>query len=70
MWVANGRLRTVATAEELDVLNEIETVFGNWQIGEPLPEAWSQAIRRLGRLLEKQGVSPKLRAVPAINESG
>ncbi len=52
VWEAGGRLRTVANAEELEALNEIETVFGDWEIGEPLPVAWGPAIQRLGRLLE------------------
>jgi hypothetical protein len=58
LWKATGNLRTVAMAEELDVLNEIESVFGGWQIGDPLPDGWSPAIQRLRLVLEAQGVSP------------
>jgi hypothetical protein len=56
MWIATGRLRVVARAQELDALNEIEGVFSEWAIGEPLPDAWSPAIQRLRRLLEARGV--------------
>jgi hypothetical protein len=55
VWEATGRFRTVATLEELEVLSEIEDVLATWEIGEPLPEAWGPAVRRLRDLVEAQG---------------
>jgi hypothetical protein len=55
VWEASGRLRTVATAADLEALDAIETVLGDWQIGDPMPDAWGPAIRQLRVLLEAEG---------------
>jgi hypothetical protein len=53
-WVADGRLRAVASREELEALDELENAISNWQIGEPLPESWPIAFQRLRRLVQHQ----------------
>jgi hypothetical protein len=55
VWDATGRFRAVATVEELEVLSAIEDVLSGWEIGEPLPEAWTPAVTRLRELVESQG---------------
>lgn len=52
IWLTSGRARAAATDEERMVIDELENVFADWTIGEPLPEAWGPAIRRLRLLVE------------------
>lgn len=52
-WDASGRARAVASADELAAIDGVELVIADWQIGEPMPEGWAPAIRRLRALLER-----------------
>jgi hypothetical protein len=52
-WRASGRLRSVATAAELDVVNSVESVISEWEIGSPMPEEFGVQLRRLRALVEK-----------------
>lgn len=56
IWLTSGRARAAATLEELKVIDEVESVFGDWTIGKPLPDAWGPAIRSLRALIEGRNV--------------
>lgn len=64
IWLSSGRARAAATDEERKVIDEVEIVFGDWTIGEPLPEAWGPSIRRLRALIEGRRVSDLADALP------
>lgn len=50
-WTADIRLRTIASPEELEAVSRIEDTIADWEIGEPLPEGWSAAVRELRELV-------------------
>lgn len=51
-WHASGRVRAVATAADLEVVNAIEGVVAAWTLGDPMPEAFGPELRRLRELVE------------------
>jgi hypothetical protein len=53
LWRAGGRLRAVATVDELAAINEVERVLGMWKFGEPVPDEWTAAINVLRLRLEE-----------------
>jgi hypothetical protein len=55
LWEAMGRVRMVATADELDVVNAVEDAVGEWTVGHPMPESFAVALPRLRRLIEGLG---------------
>jgi hypothetical protein len=55
-WQADGRLRAVASPDELAVMDDLEGIIGTFKLGEPFPdEAWAKTIPRLRALLERSG---------------
>jgi hypothetical protein len=69
MWSADGRLRTVASAEELGVVAAIEETIADWQIGQPLPDSWPTAVRRLRALVEGRDTQETRRPSYSTRES-
>ena len=55
MWAASGRIRAIASAEELAAVQAIEDVIVEWQIGTPMPDDWPPAVQRLRELVEALG---------------
>jgi hypothetical protein len=50
-WAADGRLRTVATLEEVKTLDRFEDAVTEWTMGEPLPDSWPAAAKQLRMLV-------------------
>lgn len=67
VWHAMGRVRMVATADELRVASAVEDAIGEWQVGHPMPESFGDALGKLRRLVESLG--PDAVALSAENAS-
>ena len=57
LWVASARVRAVASVAELQAVDEVERVIGEWEIGTPTPKTSDPAIAHLRKLLRAAGVS-------------
>jgi hypothetical protein len=62
-WRAMGRVRMAAVAHELRIVSAVETAVGEWNIGEPMPDSFRQALTGLRELVESLG--PEAAAVAA-----
>jgi hypothetical protein len=51
-WAADARLRSVATPDELDILDGVEDAVAECVIGEALPPSWPAAARQLRLLVQ------------------
>lgn len=58
-----GRVRMVGTAHELRIVSAVEKAVGEWNIGEPMPDGFRQALTDLRELVESLG--PEAAAVAA-----
>lgn len=54
-----GRVRMVATREELNVVNAMESAIGDWEVGHPAPDSFGAALQRLRVMVEGLGPTGK-----------
>ena len=43
-WRASGRVRSIATTDELKVVDAVEQAVGDWNMGEPMPDEFATAL--------------------------
>lgn len=57
LFTAMGRVRLLATRDELEVINAIEDAIGEWSIGHPMPDSFRDALPKLRRVIEVRGLA-------------